>query len=118
MNSVNKKSSLIDFAKEKSNENPNNKVALSIIDILETCRLSNDFVHAMFSFDLDLMNEINNREGFKLNPNMGDYCYCFTWYNIVFRNLPKFIMEVAFDTNHDLIIQFLLSQSNLKFNLI
>ncbi len=106
---------LNDYAKQKydlisEGLHPYNKYAQTVADVLETCLHPNNFVHALFAMDLKKMQELLKQKNFTFNPDMADFCYCYTWYNPVFRNLPRFILEIAFDTNDDAIIKLMLKQ--------
>ncbi len=111
--------SLLSFARQKSDLvseglHPYSEYAQTVAEVLETCLSPNNFVHAMFAMDLKRMQELLKQKNFKLNPDMADYCYCYTWYNPVYRNLPRFILEIAFDANDDAIIKLMLKQCKLK----
>lgn len=94
-------------------ENRNNILSQTVMEVLKTCVIANNFVQALFTFDVKAMVSILKTDGFKLNPNMADYCYCFTWANPKFRNLPRFILEFAFDSMHDGVIKVMLNQGKM-----
>ncbi len=102
--------SLLEFSSKIASENRNNIISQTVLEVLKTCVTANNFVHAMYTFDVKAMMSILKIEGFALNPNMADYCYCFTWFNPRFRNLPRFILEFAFDSMHDGVIKLMLGQ--------
>lgn len=109
---------LISFANQKSDLvseglHPYKKYAQSVVNVLETVQNANYFVHALFAFDLPKMEMLLKQKNFHLNPNMADYCYCYTWYNPVYRNLPRFILEIALDSGEDAIIKLMLK--NCKY---
>ena len=85
-----------------------------IIDILNRYSLSNNFVHALCAIDIDLMKDLVEDKQF--DANIAEYCYIFSWYKPVFRNLPKFLLELAFETKQDDIILLVLSfGANVNF---
>ncbi len=53
----------------------------------------------------DLME--NKPESF--NPNTAELCYIFSWFKPIFRNLPRYLLEVAIETKNSQIIATILS---------
>lgn len=74
-----------------------------MLNILKNYSLSTDFVHAVYALDIELMRDLIEDEQM-INPNVADYGYVFTWYQPVFRNLPKYLLEIALDTKQEEII--------------
>lgn len=81
----------------------------TISKTIETYYLSTDFVHALFALDENRMKKLLKSIGTNFDPNMADFCYCFTWFKPVCRNLPRFLLEVALESGEDDIIKLVLS---------
>ena len=80
-----------------------------ILKILNEYKQSNNFIHSMLALDIDRMNMIlDNGLRSKLNPNIADNSYVFTWYRPINRNIPKFLFESALNTKAIEIIEILL----------
>ena len=85
---------------EKNNE---------ILEVLKKHKLPNEFIHALYALDVNRMKKTYEKFKQDFNPNMADFSYCFSWYKPTYRNLPKFILEIALETETDAIIELLLS---------
>ena len=83
-----------------------------ILDLLKKHKHSNEFIHAIYAIDVNRMRRTYEQHlttNPDFNPNMADISYCFTWFKPSYRNLPKFLLEIALETSNDAIIEFLLS---------
>lgn len=80
-----------------------------IIETLENFSLSSDYVHAVYAIDIKRSIGLLSLIGDKFDPNMADFCYCFSWFKPVCRNIPKFLLEVALDTKQEDLIRNVLS---------
>lgn len=89
----------------KTNTEKNNE----LLDLLRKHKHPNEFIHAIYALDVNRMKKIYEQFKNVFNPNMADFSYCFTWFKPSYRNLPRFILEIALETDTDAIIELLLT---------
>lgn len=59
-----------------------------------------EYAHSLCALDVERMQSLlNSMEMDRFESNLADYSYCYSWYRPTCRNLPKFLLEVALDTN-------------------
>ena len=81
-----------------------------VLRMLETYRYQNDLVHAVFAMDIRQILKIKlEMHQNTFDTNIADYCYCFSWFKPVCRNLPRFLFEVALDTKQESIIKIVIN---------
>jgi hypothetical protein len=100
---VNNNISLVEYAQTYNSKNT------KLINILNEYKDCNNFIHSIHAVDpARMLMILDNGLRSKLNVNIADYSYVYTWYRPINRNLPKYLLECALDTKSCDVIEILL----------
>lgn len=86
-----------------------------IISFLKLNQKQIEFVHFLYAIDTLRVEAILN-EPERFDPNLADFSYSFSWYRPLYRNVPKTLLEIAFDTKRIDLIQTMLTTAKCSVN--
>ena len=88
--------------------------SLEILEIFNKHSEQINLLHATYAIDAERMKHYIILMGNNFNPNHSDSSYCFSHYPQLLRNLPKFLLEVALDTENTQVSKTLIYFLNIK----
>ena len=69
-------------------------------------------MHSIYAVDFKLMKSMTSIINENFDSNIADFSYCFSWYKPFCRNIPKFVLEIAIESEQIDIVNFLITNGS------